>query len=122
EIKKEEGTRGPTPRPRAANTPKIEFTNLKKVFWPEDGYTKGDLIRYYDRVAPYILPHVLDRPLVFKRYPNGIHGEYFYQKDAHDYTPGWIRTEELWSPDVERHIRYFVGSDREQLLYIANMG
>ena len=101
---------------------RVELTNLNKVFWPEDGYTKGDLIGYYDRVSPYILPHLLDRPLVFKRYPNGIHGEYFYQKDAHDYTPDWIRTEELWSPDVERHIRYFVGNDRDQLLYIANMG
>ena len=71
---------------------------------------------------PYLLPHLLDRPLVFKRYPNGIHGEHFYQKDAHDYTPDWIRTQEIWSPDVERHIRYFIGADRDQLLYIANMG
>jgi len=101
---------------------RVELTNLDKVFWPEDGYTKGDLIRYYDRIAPYLTPHLLDRPLVFKRYPNGIHGEYFYQKDAHDYTPSWIRTENIWSPDVERYIRYFIGADREQLIYIANMG
>ncbi|HEX4997089.1 MAG TPA: DNA ligase D [Terriglobia bacterium] len=101
---------------------RTKLTNLTKIFWPEDGYTKGDLIAYYDRIAPAILPHLLDRPLVFKRYPNGIHGEYFYQKDAHEYTPDWVRTVTLWSPDVERNIRYFVGSDREQLLYIANMG
>ena len=101
---------------------KIEFTNLDKIFWPEDGYTKGDLIEYYDRISPYLIPHLQDRPLVFERFPNGIHGESFYQKDAPDYTPSWIRTQEIWSEDVERSIRYFVGADRDQLLYVANTG
>jgi bifunctional non-homologous end joining protein LigD len=101
---------------------RVELTNQDKVFWPEDGFTKGDLIRFYDRIAPFLIPHLLDRPLVFDRYPNGIHGEHFYQKDAHDYTPDWIRTQELWSSDTNRYIRYFVGADRDQLLYIANMG
>jgi bifunctional non-homologous end joining protein LigD len=101
---------------------RVELTNQDKVYWPEDGFTKGDLIRFYDRIAPFLVPHLLDRPLVFDRYPDGIHGEHFYQKDAHDYTPDWIRTQEIWSPDVERHIRYFIGADRDQLLYIANMG
>jgi len=102
---------------------RVELTNQDKVFWPEDGFTKGDLIRFYDRIAPFLIPHLLDRPLVFDRYPNGIHGEHFYQKDAHDYTPDWIRTQELWSSDTQRYIRYFVGADnRDQLLYIANMG
>src|SRR5262249_53931300 len=106
-------------RPRSS---RIEFTNLDKVFWPEDGYTKGDLIDYYDKVSPYLIPHLLDRPLVLERFPNGIHGQSFYQKDAPDHTPDWIRTQEIWSEDVERHIRYFIGADREQLLYIANSG
>ncbi len=101
---------------------KIEFTNLKKVFWPDDGYTKGDLVEYYDRISPYIIPHLQDRPLVFERFPNGINGQSFYQKDAPDHTPAWIRTEAIWSEDVERSIRYFVGADRDQLLYIANTG
>jgi bifunctional non-homologous end joining protein LigD len=101
---------------------RVELTNKDKVYWPEDGFTKGDLIRFYDRIAPVLVPHLLDRPLVFDRYPDGIHGQHFYQKDAHDYTPDWIRTQEIWSPDVERHIRYFIGADRDQLLYIANMG
>jgi bifunctional non-homologous end joining protein LigD len=100
----------------------IEFTNLDKVFWPEDGYTKGDLIEYYDKISPSLIPHLLDRPLVFERFPNGIHGQSFYQKDAPDHTPDWVRTQEIWSEDVERHIRYFIGADREQLLYIANSG
>lgn len=101
---------------------RVELTNTNKVFWPEDGLTKGDLIRFYDRIAPALAPHLMDRPLVFDRYPDGIHGEHFYQKDAHDYTPDWIRTQEIWASDVERNIRYFIGADRDQLLYIANMG
>lgn len=92
------------------------------MFWPEDGYTKGDLVRYYEKIAPYLVPHLKDRPLVFKRYPDGIDGPYFYQQDAPDYTPKWIRTEKIWSPDVKRDIRYFIGADREQLVYIANTG
>jgi bifunctional non-homologous end joining protein LigD len=103
-------------------SPRVEFTNLDKVFWPEDGYTKGDLIDYYDKISPYLIPHLLDRPLVFERFPDGIHGPSFYQKDAPDHTPEWIRTQEIWSGDVERYIRYFIGADREQLLYIANSG
>ena len=105
-----------------ASKPRIEFTNRDKVFWPEDGYTKGDLIDYYEKISPHLIPHLLDRPLVFERFPNGIHGESFYQKDAPDYTPSWIRTQKIWSADVKRSIRYFVGADRDQLLYIANTG
>jgi bifunctional non-homologous end joining protein LigD len=122
----------PAPRPAARKRStgkhgsnldtRVELTNQDKIYWPEDKLTKGDLVRYYDRIAPYIQPHLQDRPLVFDRYPDGIHGQHFYQKDAHDYTPEWIRTEKLWSPDVERYIRYFIGADREQLIYIANMG
>jgi bifunctional non-homologous end joining protein LigD len=100
----------------------IEFTNLDKVFWPEDGYTKGDLINYYDKISPYLIPHLQDRPLVFERFPDGIHGPSFYQKDAPDHTPDWIRTQKIWSEDVQRDIRYFIGADRDQLLYIANTG
>ncbi len=100
----------------------IEFTNLDKVFWPEDGYTKGDLIEYYDKISPFLISHLLDRPLVFERFPDGIYGQSFYQKDAPGYTPEWIRTEGIWSEDVQRSIRYFIGASREQLLYIANTG
>jgi bifunctional non-homologous end joining protein LigD len=112
-----------TAKSRAKRQPsKIQFTNLDKVFWPDDGYTKGELIDYYDKVSSYLIPHLADRPLVFERFPNGIYGQSFYQKDAPDHTPNWIRTQEIWSEDVERHIRYFIGADRDQLLYIANMG
>jgi bifunctional non-homologous end joining protein LigD len=100
----------------------VELTNLDKVFWPEDGYTKRDLVKYYGEIAPLLSPHLRDRPLVFKRYPDGIYGPHFYQKDAPDYTPDWIRIQEIWSPDVKRNIRYFIGDGGEQLVYIANMG
>jgi len=108
--------------PISSDSRRIEFTNLNKVFWPEEGYTKGNLIKYYDKISPYLIPHLLDRPLVLERFPNGIYGESFYQKDVPDHAPEWIRTQEIWSGDVERHIRYFIGADREQLLYIANSG
>jgi bifunctional non-homologous end joining protein LigD len=119
--KKEPAPEAVTPALSRAVT-RVELTNQDKVYWPEDGFTKGDLVRFYNRIAPLLVPHLQDRPLVFDRYPDGIHGEHFYQKDAHDYTPDWIRTQEIWSPDVERHIRYFIGADPDQLLYIANMG
>src|SRR5207244_6191708 len=93
---------------------RIEFTNLDKVFWPEDGYTKGDLINYYDKISPYLIPHLLDRPLVFERFTDGIYGFSFYQKDAPDHTLGCIRTEEIWSVDFERSIRYFICTYRAQ--------
>jgi bifunctional non-homologous end joining protein LigD len=122
ESRREAPAGGRSHRPLEPKASRIEFTNLDKVFWPEDGYTKGDLIEYYGKVSPYLIPHLLDRPLVFERFPDGIHGPSFYQKDAPDYTPSWIRTQEIWSADVERSIRYFVGADRDQLLYIANTG
>src|SRR5260370_24674607 len=114
--------RASRPLPEGEGGSKIEFTNRDKIFWPDDGYTKGDLIDYYDKISAYLIPHLLDRPLVFERFPNGIYGESFYQKDAPDYTPDWIRTQKIYSEDVDRHIRYFIGADREQLLYIANTG
>lgn len=69
----------------------LELKNLDKPFWPE-GFTKGDLIRYYDSVAPYLLPHLKDRPLVLNRFPDGIEGEHFYQKECPDYAPDWVKT------------------------------
>jgi bifunctional non-homologous end joining protein LigD len=100
----------------------IQLSNLDKVYWPEEGYTKGDLIAYYRTVAPWILPYLEDRPVVLTRYPDGIHGKSFYQKDAPDFTPDWVRTEPIWSEDAGREIRYFVCGDAETLIYLANLG
>jgi bifunctional non-homologous end joining protein LigD len=92
------------------------------VFWPDEGYTKADLVTYYETVAPWLLPYLADRPLVLTRYPDGIHGKSFFQKDAPDFIPSWIRTERIYSEDTRRDINYFVVNDVETLRYIVNLG
>jgi bifunctional non-homologous end joining protein LigD len=112
----------PAPPPRAAVEKTIGFSNLKKVYWPADGYTKGDLVDYYRAVSPWMLPYLRERPLVLTRFPDGIDGKSFYQKDAPEFAPQWLRTVPIWSEDTQREIRYFVCDDEESLLYVANMG
>jgi bifunctional non-homologous end joining protein LigD len=96
--------------------PKLKFTNLDKIYFPESGYTKGDLIRYYDAVAPLILPHLNGRPLSLKRYPNGIRGEYFFQKNTPENYPSWLQTETV------EGTRFILANDKTTLLYLANLG
>src|SRR4029077_19290456 len=100
----------------------IKFTNLKKPFWPDDGYTKGDLIDYYRTVAPLLLPYLKNRPVVLTRYPDGIAGKSFFQKDAPELVPGWIRREKIYSKHTDRDIGYIIVNDVETLLYVINMG
>ena len=115
----------PPARSRAAKAPAervVRLSNLKKVFWPDDGYTKADLIAYYETVAPLMLPYLRDRPIVLTRYPDGIKGKSFFQKDAPVFVPDWIRTETVYSKDSDRDIKFFVLDDVESLRYVANMG
>jgi bifunctional non-homologous end joining protein LigD len=91
------------------------------LFWPADNYTKGDLIDYYRSVARWILPYLRDRPVVMTRFPDGIDGKSFFQKDAPGFAPEWIRREAMWSEDTERDINYFVADTEESLLYIVNL-
>ena len=100
----------------------VRLSNLQKVFWPDEGYTKGDLVAYYDAVAPLMLPYLKDRPAVLTRYPDGIKGKSFFQKDAPVFVPDWVRTETVYAKDTDRDIRYFVIDDAETLRYVANMG
>jgi len=100
----------------------INISNPNKVFWPAEKYTKGDLIGYYKAVSPWILPYLRNRPVVMTRFPDGIEGKSFYQKDAPEFAPDWIRTIPIWSNDTQRDIRYFVCDDEESLVYIANLG
>jgi bifunctional non-homologous end joining protein LigD len=111
--------RGPESRSAPHTVP---FTNLQKIFWPDDGYTKGDLIEYYRAISPWMLPYLADRPVVLTRYPDGIAGKSFFQKDAPAFVPDWIRTERMWSEQAEREIDYFVCDDEASLLYLINMG
>jgi bifunctional non-homologous end joining protein LigD len=117
-----EEERRPLPPAPSGGDKAVRFTNLKKVFWPAEGYTKGDLIRYYDTVAPLLLPYLEDRPLVLTRYPDGITGKSFFQKDAPDFVPSWVRTERIYSKDAEREIDYFIVNDAPTLSYVINLG
>lgn len=100
----------------------LPLTNLDKPFWPEEGHTKGDLLAYYRTVAPWLLPYLRERPLVLTRFPDGIQGTSFFQKDAPGYVPDWIRTVQIWSEGSEREISYFVAEDEASLLYLVNLG
>lgn len=100
----------------------IKLTNLNKLYWPEEKYTKGDLVEYYRAISPWLLPYLRDRPVVLTRYPDGIDGKSFYQKDAPPFTPDWVRTEPVWSEDAGREIRYIVCDDLDTLLFLANLG
>src|SRR5437764_156121 len=100
----------------------VPLTSLDRVYWPADGYTKGDLIRYYDEVSKYILPYLEDRPLIMKRYPAGIRGPFFHQHDVNE-TPDFVRTAPLEVEDGGGHtVDYIVGTGKATLLYMANLG
>lgn len=99
----------------------LVITNLAKPYWPEDGYTKADLINYYTRMAPCLLPYLRGRPIVLTRYPDGIHGKWFYQKDAPEGLPDWIPT---WGAPAEdgRMVHYMRVEETAALTYVANLG
>jgi bifunctional non-homologous end joining protein LigD len=98
----------------------IEPSNLEKVFWPDRGLTKGDLIAYFDSVAPFILPVLRDRPLTVIRYPDGIQGFSFYQKNTPKYAPSWVRTVGLRAESAGRTVNYTVCNSKRTLLWLAN--
>ncbi len=101
---------------------RVTITNPDKVFWPEEAYTKSELVAYYERVAPWLVEYLRDRPLVLTRYPDGITGKSFFQKDAPEWAPEWIRRERIHARGVDRDIDYFVVDDVEGLRYVANTG
>jgi bifunctional non-homologous end joining protein LigD len=101
----------------------LHLTNQNKVYFPKDGITKGDIVQYYDTVANYILPYLKDRPQSMNRFPNGIDGPSFYQKDVDtDKVPSWLKTQKIYSESNSENIDYLICNDRETLLYMANLG
>ncbi|HWR17526.1 MAG TPA: DNA ligase D [Terriglobales bacterium] len=100
----------------------LKFTNLNKIYFPREGYTKRDVINYYHSVAPLILPYLKDRPLSLKRYPDGIEGEYFFQKNAALGTPSWMKSHLIDSEHRGSPIRFLFADDEASLLYLANLG
>lgn len=110
------------PMQRLEDGSKGEISNPEKIFWPAEGYRKADLVDYYTSVAPLILPYLRDRPVVLTRFPDGIEGKSFFQKDAPDFVPSWINTQRIYSRDADRDIDYFVLNDVESLRYVINLG
>jgi bifunctional non-homologous end joining protein LigD len=100
----------------------VKVTHLDKVYWPKEKYTKGDLIVYYRRIAPYILPYLRDRPESLNRHPNGITGPSFFQKDVNHKVPKWVKTKSIYSESNKANINYLICQDEATLVYMANLG
>ncbi|MBA2421042.1 MAG: ATP-dependent DNA ligase [Thermoleophilaceae bacterium] len=97
----------------------LRLTNLDKVLYPVPGFTKGQVIDYYTRVAPYVLPHLLGRPLTLKRYPNGVDGGHFYEKQCPSHRPDWVRTAAI--PVSRKTIDFCLCDDLPTLVWAANL-
>ena len=100
---------------------KIQVSNLDKVLYPKAGFTKGQVIDYYIRVAPVLLPHLRDRPLTMKRYPDGVEGEFFYEKNCPSHRPKWVQTAQVWSESNDRMMNYCLVQDLPTLVWAANL-
>lgn len=100
---------------------KLAVSNLDKVLYPKAGFTKGDLIHYYIQIAPVLLPHLKDRPLTMKRYPNGVEGEFFYEKNCPSHRPKWVKTATVWSEGNQRNMDYCLAQDLPTLVWAANL-
>lgn len=101
----------------------LHLTNQDKIYFPKDGITKGDIVKYYNEAAPLILPYLKDRPESMNRFPNGIDSPSFYQKDIDvDKTPKWLKTKKIFSESNDADVNYLICNDKETLLYMANLG
>src|SRR4051812_5821977 len=99
----------------------LTVSNLDKVLYPAAGFTKGQVIDYYVRIAPVLLPHLKDRPLTLKRYPEGVTGMFFYEKSCPKYRPDWVQTAPIWSEGRNAHIDYCLAQDLPTLVWAANL-
>src|SRR6267142_5789829 len=100
----------------------VPVSNLDKVFYPETGFTKGQVIDYYIRVSSVLLPHLKDRPLTLKRYPDGVQGGFFYEKRCPSHRPPWVQTAPIWSEHHEAKIHYCLANDLPSIVWAANLG
>lgn len=100
----------------------LKLTNLDKIYFPDEGFTKGDIIEYYNKISRYILPYLKNRPESLNRHPNGINGKSFYQKDMRDTVPDWADTKLIYSESNDKDINYFICNDKQSLLYLVNLG
>ncbi|CCB86019.1 putative DNA ligase-like protein Rv0938/MT0965 [Parachlamydia acanthamoebae UV-7] len=120
EVKKEIPTASEEKKGRTSKRQELELTNLDKLYWPKEKYTKGDLIAYYQKVAPYLLPYLRNRPITLHRFPDGIEGKDFYQKNIDFSHPDWLKTFPVQHEGKVDH--YLMISDLRSLLYAVNLG
>jgi bifunctional non-homologous end joining protein LigD len=99
----------------------LKLSNLDKVLYPEAGFTKAQVIDYYARIAPVLLPHLRGRPLTMKRYPNGVNGQFFYEKNCPTHRPDWVKTAPVWSDGNNRWMDYCLAQDLPTLVWAANL-
>src|ERR1700691_3173567 len=99
----------------------LSLTNLDKVLYPVAGFTKGQVIDYYARIAPVLVPHLAGRPLTLKRYPGGVDEEYFFEKNATKHRPDWVKTAPIWSGANQREIHYILANDLPTMVWMANL-
>jgi bifunctional non-homologous end joining protein LigD len=97
-------------------------SNLEKVYYPKTGFTKGQVLDYYVNIAPVLLPHLKNRPLTLKRYPEGVEGEFFYEKRCPVYRPDWVKTARVWSHGKQADINFCLANDLPTLIWAANLG
>lgn len=100
---------------------RLRLSNLDKIFYPQTGFTKGEVIDYYRRIAPFVLPHLKGRPLTLKRYPNGVAGAYFYEKRCPSHRPDWVKTAPIWSEGNQDHVDFCLADDLPTLMWAANL-
>lgn len=99
----------------------LKLSNLEKVMYPETGFTKGHLIDYYTRIAPVLLPHLKGRPLTMKRYPSGVTGQFFYEKNCPVHRPEWVQTAPVWSEGNNKWMQYCLAQNLPTLVWAANL-
>jgi len=99
----------------------VSLSNLDKVLYPRAGFTKGQVIDYYTRIAPVVLPHLRDRPLTLKRYPNGVEDKFFYEKRCPSHAPEWVQTASVWSGRNEGNIDFCLCHDLPTVVWLANL-
>jgi len=116
------------PRGSVAESPVVEIagrhlklSNLEKVLYPSTGFTKGQVIDYYARIAPVLVPHLAGRPLTLKRYPNGVDQQYFFEKNATKHRPDWVKTAPVWSEGNRRDVNYILANDLATLIWVSNL-
>src|ERR1700687_2199065 len=99
----------------------LKLSNLDKVLYPATGFTKGQVVDYYARIAPMLVPHLAGRPLTLKRYPNGVDSQFFFEKNATAHRPDWVKTAPIWSELNRRNVNYILANDLPTIVWMANL-